>query len=176
MILAGLISPSLTKAQPVEKSAIYVSQVDNDLTIRRVTLVPVTDNVEGIYARPIESQLSTLIRDAHRWDYVESGLANALPALVELEEKPAVVLQSLSSIQTDAAFAASATRGPNGLSIRLDLFMKKDGRLLAQEILKDHPRFEIPEVREQVNQLYRRLVAKLPYDGLILSRQPSSEI
>ncbi|HVK61460.1 MAG TPA: hypothetical protein VM432_07915, partial [Bdellovibrionales bacterium] len=57
------------------------------------------------------------------------------------------------------------------LSIRVNLFLKKDGKLIAQAVLKDHKRFEIPEIREQVRQLYRQVVSKLPYDGLILSRQ-----
>ncbi|HEX4925830.1 MAG TPA: hypothetical protein VFV50_17185, partial [Bdellovibrionales bacterium] len=44
-------------AQGVEKSAVYVSEVDEQLTLRKFTVLPVTDNLDGIYARPLESHL-----------------------------------------------------------------------------------------------------------------------
>jgi hypothetical protein len=166
----GAFSPA-ARAETIEQSASYVSQIDEDLTIRRVAVLPVTDNVDGIYARPIESQLISLVRDSHRWDFVEANIVGSMPTVSELEENPGNVLRSTSSIDADAFFMATASRGPNGLSLRVDLFLKKDGKLLAQEELKDHPRSEIPELREQVKILYQRLVAKLPYDGLVLSRQ-----
>ncbi|HVK60892.1 MAG TPA: hypothetical protein VM432_05050, partial [Bdellovibrionales bacterium] len=113
--LLAISMPSLTKAQPVERSSTYVSQIDSDLTIRRVTLLPVSDNIEGIYARPIEAQLLELIKGTHRWDFVESGLAAPAATLIELEEKPTLVQQALAASDADATFAASATRGPSGL-------------------------------------------------------------
>lgn len=163
------------QAQPaapaIEQSATYVSAVDDALTIRRVAVLPVTDNVDGIYSRPVEGQLAQLARDSHRWDYAEISLNGPSPSLSDLEEKPAEVLKLVKSLDADAFFAAAVSRGPNGLSVRLDLFLKKDGKLLAQELLKDHPRTEIPQLKEQIKILYQRLVAKLPYQGLILSRQ-----
>jgi hypothetical protein len=165
-------APSFVQGQPLqEQSASYVSQIDEDLTIRRVSVLPVIDNVDGIYARPIETQLIQLVRSAHRWDYVDSNLAGSLPSLIELEEQPSEVQRIARSIEADALIGAAASKGPNGLSIRISLFVKKDGKLIAQEILRDHPRFQLAEVRDQVRQLYARTVAKLPYEGLILSRQ-----
>jgi hypothetical protein len=162
---------ALAKTVTVEQSASYVSRIDDDLTLRRVTVLPVSDNVDGIYARPIEAQITNLVRSSHRWDFAESGISTALPGMLELEENPAKVLQLSQGVEADAMFVASASRGSQGISLRLDLFSRKDGKLLAQELLRDHPRFEIPELREQVNTLYRRLIGKLPYEGLILSRQ-----
>ena len=155
----------------IEQSATYLSQLDEDLTIRRVAILPVLDNLEGIYARPIEAQLIQLLKSSHRWDFVESGIAGATPTLIELEENPTEVQRITRSVEADAFLAAAASRGPNGLSIRLDLFLKKDGKILSQELLRNHSRYELPEVREQVNQLYRRLVGRIPYQGLVLSRQ-----
>lgn len=165
------MSSTPAQAQVYEQSAAYVSQVDEDLTIRRVTILPVIDNLEGIYSRPIEAQLISLTQGLHRWDYVESKLADGMPSLSELEENPAMVQKLVQGIEVDAIITAAASRGPNGLSIRLNLFLKKDGRLLSQEVLRDHPKFQIADLRNQVNQLYRKLIAKIPYDGLILSRQ-----
>ncbi len=162
-------------AQPAtpatEQSATYVSPVDDALTIRRIAVLPATDNVDGIYGRPIESQLITLTRESHRWDYTEVALKSSMPSVADLEEKPSEFSKLVKNLDADAFFVASASRGPGGLSMRLDLFLKKDGKLLAQEVLKDQPRTEIPQLVEQVKMLYQRLLAKLPYQGLILSRQ-----
>jgi hypothetical protein len=156
-----------------EQSASYVSQTDQDLNIRRVTILPVTDNTDGIYARPAETQLIQQIRDSHRWDYVEGNLGstNPIPTLIELEESPAQVQKLLAKVDADAAIGAALSKGPNGLSLRVDLFLKKDGKVLIQEVVRDLPRFELAEVRSQITQIYKRVVAKVPYDGMILSRQ-----
>ena len=158
-------------AQTREQGATYVSQIDRDLTIRRVAVFPVSDNVDGIYSRPIEKQLTDLVRASHRWDFAEGAPSGQLPSVVEMEENPAEVLKATQSIDADAFIVTAVSKGPNGLSIRLDLFLKKDGKLLAQELLRDHPRFELPEIRERVNDMYKRLIARLPYDGLLMSRQ-----
>lgn len=154
-----------------EQSASYVSQTDQDLTIRRVAVLPVTDNTDGIYARPSENQLIQQIRESHRWDYVDAGLSGQIPTLIELEESPAQLQKLLAKVEADAAIGAALSKGPNGLSLRVDLFLKKDGKVLVQEVVRDLPRFELAEVRSQITQIYKRIVAKIPYDGLILSRQ-----
>jgi hypothetical protein len=165
------ITGSLAHAQNMEQSATYVSQVDQDLTIRRIAILPVVDNVESIYARPVEAQLNQLLKNSHRWDLVETNIVSELPTLIELEENPAEVQQVTRSIDADAFLGAAVTKGPNGLSLRLDLFLKKDGKVLSQEILRDHPRYELPEIRDRVTDLYRRVIGRVPYDGIILSRQ-----
>lgn len=155
----------------VEQAASYVSQIDEELTLRRVAILPVSDNVEGIYARPVEAQLNLLMKNSHRWDLVDSSIAGSIPSVIELEESPTEVLRITRGLDADAIIGAAVSRGPNGLSIRMNLFSKRDGRILSQELLKNHPRYELPEIREQVTQLYKRMVARIPYAGLILSRQ-----
>ncbi|MEK7354849.1 MAG: hypothetical protein AAB250_00270 [Bdellovibrionota bacterium] len=171
LALAILFVCTSAGAQTIGQSASYVSRIDEDLTIRRVAVLPVNDNVDGIYSRPIEAQLINLVKSSHRWDYVDASIAGGIPTVAEMEDSPDQVSKAIRGIEADAIFVAAASRGPNGISIRLDLFLKKDGKLLAQELLNNHPRFEIPQLREQMNTLYGKLVAKLPYDGLILSRQ-----
>lgn len=174
-VLAMLAVASLARAQSqgpvVEQSATYVSPVDDSLTIRRVAVLPASDNVDGIYARPIEAQLQDLVRSSHRWDYAEGPLNGTTPSVADLETNPASMQKLVSKIDADAMLIAVASRGPTGMSVRLDFFLKKDGRLLAQESFKDNPRTEIPVLREQIKSLYAKLVAKLPYQGLILSRE-----
>jgi hypothetical protein len=162
-------------AESSEQGATYVSPVDASLTIRKITVLPVSDNLEGIYAHPAEVQLITLVRDSHRWDFVDAQAAGALPAPIatigELEEDPELMKKIVQNVDTDAVLAAGLTRGPNGISVRLDLFLKSDGKLMAQELLRDHQRFEVAELREQLKIMYQKLVSHLPYDGLVLSRQ-----
>jgi hypothetical protein len=160
-----------SSSQAVEQSATYVSPIDDALTIRRVAVLPFSDNTDGIYARPLETQINSLVRESHRWDLVEATMNGALPTVSDLEEKPLVFQKAVKATDADAFFVAAISRGSNGMSIRLDLFLKKDGRLVAQELLKDHPRTEIPQLREQMRVMYNRLVNKLPYQGMILSRQ-----
>jgi len=175
LIAFGLLTPSLSPAQSAEKaveqSATYVSQIDSDLTLRRVAVLPSSDNVDGIYARPIESQITSLVKDSHRWDFSDATVSGAMPSISDLEEQPALALKTFGKLDADAFLVAVASRGAMGMSVRLDLFLKKDGRLVAQEAFKDNPRTEIPQLKEQIKILYSRLVAKLPYQGLILSRQ-----
>lgn len=172
-VLIAFVATGIERAsaQTIEQSATYVSQMDADLTLRRVSVLPVSDNVDGIYARPIESQLISLVKEAHRWDYVEAKIDGAMPSVGELEEKSESTKKIAAQLDAEAFFVAAASRGANGLTLRLDLFLKKDGKLLAQDIVKDLPRFETAEVREQIKSMYRKVVSKLPYQGLILSRQ-----
>lgn len=171
LVLGALAGNPPARAQTREQSATYVSQIDQDLTIRRIALLPVSDNVDGIYSRPVEAQLTQLLKNSHRWDFVEASIAASVPALVELEENPTEVQNLVQPIDADAFIGGTISRGPNGLSLRLDLFLKRDGKVLSQEILRDHPRFELAELRDRVNELYRKLVGRIPYDGLLLSRQ-----
>jgi hypothetical protein len=177
-ILIALL-PLLSRAQDsqttgqkaVEQSATYVSQVDESLTIRRVAVLPSSDNVDGIYARPIQTQLIDLVKASHRWDFSDASVTGAMPSVSDLEEQPALALKTFGKLNTDAVILAVASRGTNGMSVRLDLFLRKDGKLVAQESFKDNPRTEIPQLKEQIRVLYSRLSNKLPYQGLILSRQ-----
>jgi hypothetical protein len=149
----------------------YVSQADNDITIRKVAVFPVRDNLDGIYARPIEGHLTQLIKNYHQWDLAEANLTDTFATVGELEENPALVTKLGAKIEADAFLVASASKSQTGLTIKLDLFLKKDGRVLVQEILKDHPRYEISELKEQVQALFQKMIKRIPYDGMVLSRQ-----
>jgi hypothetical protein len=155
----------------VQQSATYRSTIDERLTIRKITVLPGSDNTDGIYARPIEAHLISLVKASHRWEYADSGLASLPKAPLDLEENPALVKSVLAPFEADAAILPVVTRGPGGLSLRLDLMLKVDGRILAQDIVRDYPRFEIADVKETVSNMYQKLINTIPYEGLLLSRQ-----
>lgn len=184
MCLAVSILPGLTaRAQSkktaseressarVQQSATYKSTIDEKLTIRKVTVLPGNDNTDGIYARPLEAHIISLVKTSHRWEYAESGLAALPKAPLEFEENPELVKSTLAPLEADAAILPIITRGPQGLSLRLDLFLKVDGKILSQEIVRDYSRFELTDVKAVATGMYRKLVDTIPYEGLLLSRQ-----
>jgi hypothetical protein len=168
LIVLFMVQESM--AQTLEQTSQYVSQVDQDITINKIAILPVTDNLDGIYARPIEVELSNLVKKNHKLDFIEGNITES-PSLLDLEESPKELAKLTSKIDTDALIAARLSKGPSGTSIRLDLFLKSDNKLFAQEILKDYPRFEINDLKEQLSNMYSKLMAKIPYNGQILSRQ-----
>ncbi len=162
--------PFLLAQQNVDQSASYVSDIDKSLTIRRVGVLPVTDNIDGIYARPIEARLVELIKESHRWDFVETNVVGQILTPQDLESSPDQTKKVAAGSGADAVFSVRATRGPNGVSIVMDLFLISDGKLFLQETLKDHTQFETKDLLAQTTSLYNKLVQRVPYSGVVLSR------
>lgn len=155
----------------VQQSATYKSSIDERLTIRKITVLPGSDNTDGIYSRPLETHLVGLVKNSHRWEYSESPITVLPKTPLDLENNPDQVRTMLAPLDADAAILPIVTRGPNGLTVRLDLFLKVDGKILSQEIVRDFARFELADVKATVTNMYRKLVNTIPYEGLLLSRQ-----
>ncbi len=166
--------PQLGLTQTLEQSAQYVSKVDEELTIRKVAVLPATDNLQGIYSRPLESHLNALIKNYHQWDLVETSVDGKPLSSAEIEEKPAEVLKYSKGIEADALIAANINKTPLGMSIKLSLLTRADGKLLLQETLADYPKFELPDLKQQLEMLFKKLVSKMPYNGLVLSRKQNT--
>lgn len=160
-----------TELPKQQQGAAYTSAVDQRLTIRKITVLPASDNTDGIYARPIESLIVELVKSSHRWEFTDSKITSLSSSPLELEESLKQVQAVLSGIEADAAILPVVTRGPSGLAIRLSLFMKVDGKMIAQEVIRDHARYELADVKAVTSNMYKRLIRTIPYDGLILSRQ-----
>jgi hypothetical protein len=52
----------------------------------------------------------------------------------------------------------------------MSMFLTKDGKLLAQAVLKDYKQFNLEDLKEQTQRLLQEIVARLPYAGRVLSR------
>ncbi len=152
------------------QSTILKSPVDSALSIKTVVVAPVFDNVSSIYAKPLTAQLRNIVNNDHQWD-LRSWPENIKTPPEELEDRPDSVKAALKKASSDALVSTRLTKGPNGISIRMNLFLASDGLLLAQETLSDYSGFEISELRNQLESLYQKLKAKLPYSGIILSRK-----
>jgi hypothetical protein len=162
--------PTLAQDKLAER-ATYHSDIDELLTLENVSVMPFTDNLQGIYSRPLEAHLISLVDKMHRWNYIPSNSSGPILAPEELEASPEKALQASQGLGVDAFFACQVTKGPNGITVHLSLFLTKDGKLLAQAILKDYKQFNLPDLKEQMQRLLAEIVARLPYSGRILSRE-----
>src|ERR1035437_9318926 len=106
----------------------------------------------------------------HRWDYVPSNTSGPILSPEELESQPEKALQVSQGLGADAFFAGRITKGPNGITVHISLFLSKDGKLLSQVILKDYKQFNLADLKEQTQRLLAEIVARLPYSGRVMSR------
>ncbi len=149
----------------------YVSEIDQKLTIKTLTLAPVYDNVNGIYSEPIEKLLIELLQADKMWGYTEFPKTDKKIFVETYESKPNDVLNILNQTKTQGLLVALITKGPRGLSAKLKLFSQEQGLLLIEEEFNDVTTFEVEKVRNEFIKLYAQLKNKLPYTGWVLSRQ-----
>lgn len=149
----------------------YRSEVDEGLALEKVTVLPFTDNLQGIYARPLEAHLIQLVDKMHRWDYLPANNSGQILSPEELEASPDKAQQAVQGLGVDGFFAARITKGPNGIMIHLSLFLTKDGKLFSQAILKDYRQFDLNDLKEQMQRMLSEIVARVPYSGRVLSRE-----
>ncbi|MCB0341047.1 MAG: hypothetical protein H6626_12140 [Pseudobdellovibrionaceae bacterium] len=148
----------------------YSGELDRIVTVHSIALLPLTDNLQGIYARPIENHLSKLLQSNHHWDLKSIDTIGPIVAPEDLERDPQRVAALSERLGTDAFVVMRVTKGPNGINMKLDLFLASDKKLYAQETLKNFPRFEVKHLNEQAELLLQKALSKLPYTGLVLSR------
>lgn len=148
----------------------YVSAVDQDLAIKSIALVPTTDNVGGIYSRPVQEELRLLLNEDKQW-----SLANYPSSLnlktESLEDRPNDVQKILQATQSEAALSSHIVRGPRGISITLTLFVGREGLPLLQESLTDYKGFETSQIRVETRKLFENMKARMPFRASILSRR-----
>lgn len=170
IISLTLFSGLRAHAQTNDQAPVYKSDVDDQLTINRVSYMPFTDNLQGIYARPLEVDFGKMLDQTHRWNYIPPNITGAIYSPRDLENDPAKVKGAGASMKVDALFAAKITKGPSGASIHLSLFTTSNGLLLAQAELRNYQKFDIKNLKSQLENLYSQVLRKIPYSGRILSR------
>jgi hypothetical protein len=162
--------PTLVYAESAQQSSRITSETDQLLKLTKVTLAPVTDNTDGIYARPIENKLRDLVSRTYRWDFVEGNFIGGIQTLSELEESPETVQKLTKAVQTDGLISARVIKTPQNIQIHLGLFLGVDGKLIVKETVSDIKKFEISEVLAQTERAYKLLLERLPFRGYVLSR------
>ncbi|MBO9666585.1 MAG: hypothetical protein J7501_07190 [Bdellovibrio sp.] len=148
----------------------YVSSVDQDLAIKSIVLVPTTDNVGGIYSRPIEEQLRTLLNQDKQWSLTEFPKGVNVKSET-LDENPADVQKILQGAKSEAALSTKLIRGPRGISITMTLFIGREGFPLLQESLMDYQGFDTSDIKTQVTKLFENIKNRMPFRATIMSRR-----
>ncbi|MCB9025629.1 MAG: hypothetical protein H6625_04885 [Bdellovibrionaceae bacterium] len=172
LLIGMLFTPLILHAQVMTSGqTVYHSSEDDLITIRKISVLPIIDNVGGIYGRPLEKFLIEEIKKDHHWDLAELNLIGPLVSPEELEADPNKVSQISSGTDAEGLVSARLTKGPSGVSIKLNLFSTKDSKLLAFSEIKNINRFEIAELQTKLKEMFIEVVKRLPYEGLILSRQ-----
>lgn len=159
--------------QKVQTAAIYKSDIDELLTIKSISILPTTDNVGGIYSRPAEEQLKSDIDKNHRFKLVDSQFAGALISPDDLEANPQQVKDVSQNINADAVIASRVTKGPDGITMQVSLFLKADGKLISKEVQKEKSSFDTKQIRAATSEMLGKVLKQIPYDGMVLSRSNS---
>ncbi len=149
----------------------YRSDVDSALTVRSIALLPVFDNLQGVYSRPVEKDLTKILQNSHHFNYIDANYAGPITTPDELEEDSSSVQKIFSNFSADAFVAVSISKGPAGISMKMDMFLKSDQSLIAQVADSNIQAFDTVSIEHRAEKMLRELLKKLPYSGLILSRE-----
>lgn len=155
-----------TRAQ---SNSAFVSAADQDLTIKTVTAVPFTDNIKGIYSKPLYQKFQDTLANDKSWSYEALPENTATP--LDLDENPNAVKGFLNSTKAQGLFSFRLTKGPKGLNGKMFFFVGSSGQPLLQEELSDYQGFEIADLEKQMLRMYEKIKARMPYRGMILSRR-----
>lgn len=165
-----ILAPLLAFGQTIEKAATYVSEADESLNIRKVTVLPVVDNVEGIYSRPFESELTSVIQADHKWDFIESKTIGPVSSPQDLENDPTQVMALGKTVGADAIIASRVVKGSEGISIRMALFLSNDGKILVSEEQNKIQNFDLKNIQSKAREMLATIRGRIPYQGIVLSR------
>lgn len=148
----------------------YKSEADDLITIQNLAVLPFSDNVQGIYSRPLEAHFLDNLQKRHRWDVTSANAVGPISTPEDLADNPDQAKQLAAGLNADAFIATRVSKGPNGISIVMSLFLTKDAKLFVRSNVKDLKRYDIADLKDQLNSLWARLEAQIPYQGRILSR------
>lgn len=149
----------------------YTSEMEELVSIDKVMVMPTIDNIDGIYARPLDRYLKERIEANHKLSLSEKELAGSLLSPIELERNPKEVMRIGRRANVDGILATSISKNRSGVNLRINLFSAKDGKLLSTEQKLGIPRYEINEIRNYVGLHLDKVLERLPYQGKVLSRQ-----
>lgn len=148
----------------------FLSELDQELLVRKVVFVPIRDNMNGIYSRAINESAKDWISYDQQWTLIDPQKETE-HSVEELEQDPSKVAEALRVSGAEGLVAGRVTKGPMGLSMRVVIFSGKQGFAVSQEQDSNLDLIETKAVAERFQQLFQRAKLKLPYSGLVLSRR-----
>jgi hypothetical protein len=170
LLLSLLVFPCLTFAASVQGS-VYVSEIDSDLNLKQVVLASAYDNLDGIYAKPLEEHLIHLIEEDRRFDVAQTSQTIKPVPIEDLEENPNLVKSIIGNSNSRGLIAMKITKGSQGIYVKIDFFTPDKGLLFTYSELRNFQSFELLELKNQVSILFSDLMKNFPFQGLVLSRK-----
>ena len=174
IIILSLAAKSQTSVTAKNKSPFpvkYTSLTDQKIMLKTITLAPVYDNTNGIYAQPIQKLLIDLLKSDKVWGYSEFPDITKKMFIEKFDSEPNDVLEALTRTNAQGLLTAYITKGPRGLNAKLKLFTHDQGLVLIEESFQDLSIFEISKLRDQFVIMYQSIKNRLPYRGYVLSRR-----
>lgn len=159
---SSIWSEAQTNAQNV-----YISSADDELSIKTIVLTPTTDNVGGIYAKPIFEELQKIVNSDKQWNL---KIAEA-PQSKSLLDSPAEAVRIMRATDSQAALESHIIKGPKGISLTFNMFTERTGLPLLSETTTDIKGFETADLKIEAAKLFESLKSRMPYRGTILSRR-----
>lgn len=156
---------SQTKSQ-----AIYVSPEDKNLAIKTVAVIPFTDNVGGIYARPLTEHIKALLQEDPQWQLSTKAIPAGITTEV-IESRQADVQKILKATQSEAALWTKISKGPSGLALHFVLFVGQEGLPLVIEDVESFDGFDLGELKKEFSKIFSKLKFRMPYRGIVSSRR-----
>ncbi len=165
-----LLFPVLAWSQPqMEDTTEYVSNYDDSITLRKVTFVPSVDNVNGVYSKAINEKLEQLISKNHKWNYVKAPTKTSLLNPEDLIGARGKVKSFSKDLGSDAFFVAELRKDPKQIRLHMYLFSSRSGELITEEEIS-RPDDNTEIVQAAVQSLFLRILERIPYDALVVSR------
>lgn len=153
-----------------ESSSTHTSQIDLDLTIKRVSYFPTYDNLNGLFANHIDELLKANIEENHQWDFVPSQISKNSLTPDDLILNQSRTLKASGNLKADGIFFAGLRKNPKDLLLEMNLFSLKSGRLISRASKNIANDSTLEVIKSEMNSLYNSVVLNIPYEGTILSR------
>ena len=133
LVLVVLLQSHVVFGQTLTTQTNYFSEVDNSLSIKKIVVFPSLDNLQGLYARPLEEELKKVIREDHRFELEESNAVGSIYSPDNLATNPSQVKNFIGSTAAQVGLSLGIFKSPAGFNLKLFLFSQNDGRVLVQK-------------------------------------------
>lgn len=161
-----MVLPKVAIAQAVK----YKSQLDEIMTIRELVVAPGIDNLKGIYSIPLTSHLVELLGNDPQWMLSPyNDFSKTTPA--DLAISPDKIKLISKQANASGLLQLRLTKGPKGINASLTLYSGADGQPLLVSKLDNYDRFEMVELKSELQRMLKDLKNKLPYRGMVISRR-----
>ncbi|MCB0393539.1 MAG: hypothetical protein KDD25_03225 [Bdellovibrionales bacterium] len=154
----------------LSQGAVYHSEVDSQLTIKKVLIYPTTDNIDGVYSRPMAKVVEDYISNNHHFDSAEPLNNGKYYSIEQLAGSKTAVDELFAGTDADSALLSRATKLPDGVELDFYLFTRANGRLLAKHQEKGITKFDTNRILAETKSGLDKVFSQVPYSGLVMSR------